>query len=109
MATITRKQQDASTRRIFAALKRAFVDIPERIEDVVYRYNPAAIRIRLISEAFENLDDFARDRMVMQAMREVPKADRDDVSMILAFTTTEFESRDSLVSLEFDDPSRSRL
>ncbi len=109
MATIVRKQQDASTRRIFAALKRSFADLRDEIGEVVYRYNAAAIRIRIISDAFASLDDAARDRVVMQAMSDLPKDDRDDVTMILAYTTSEFQDHQSLVNLEFDDPSRSRL
>lgn len=39
-----KKIQDAATRQIFAALKAAFPNLPDDPRQVVYRYNPVAIR-----------------------------------------------------------------
>lgn len=109
MATAIAKRQDSSTRRICAALRTAFPDLPENISDTVYRYNSVSIRIRIVSDVFIGMDDYRRDDEVMATLRTLPKEIRDDVTMILAFTSSEFQSGESLVNLEFDDPSRSRL
>ena len=108
MATAIRKRQDDSTRRVFGSLKRAFPDVPDDIAEVVYRYNPAAMRIRVISRSFAGLDDDGRDDAVMAALKELPKDVRDDVTMILAYTPDEVEEWDFMMK-EFDDPGRSRL
>ena len=73
VATAIRKRQDASTRQVFAALKRAFPDVPDDTAEVVYRYNPVAIRIRVVSRSFAGINDDRRDDAVMSALKELPK------------------------------------
>ena len=102
------KRQDASTRKVFTAVKRAFPDVPDEIGEVVYRYNPVAVRIRVVSNSLMGLDDTQRDDAVMGALKELPKEVRDNITMILAYTPDELEEWDYMMK-EFDDPSRSRL
>ena len=45
MAQVAKKVQDKITRQIFGALKKAFADLPDDQEKVIYRYNPVSIRV----------------------------------------------------------------
>jgi hypothetical protein len=85
-----------------------FPDLSEEIGEVVYRYNAASVRIRVVSQKFEGKNEEERERLVMEALRGVPKDIQDDITMILMYTPDDAENTEYMMR-EFDDPSISRL
>lgn len=112
MAVDTRKKQDKATRAIFKALKAAFPNLPDDIGQVVYRYNPVAIRLLVVDDRFTGLGTAARYKIVLDALRNLPEVTVKDISMAVMRTPEEMTDpagRGDLVYLEFEDPSRSDL
>lgn len=107
--TATRKRQDERTRAIYDALIQCFSGANRPIEEVVYVYNPVAIRVRVIDDVFRGKSSSQRHRIVMQALSDLPERVIGDIMMLLALTQEEVDKSKSLVNLEFDDPSLSRL
>jgi|GEM_PF-2022269 len=101
----TRKRQDAGTAKVFAALRVAFPDLPEDPAKVVYRYNPVAIRVRVVSPRFVGKSLAEREEMVLAALDEVPESVADDITMILMLTPREAK-RPDVMSNEFDEPDQ---
>ena len=101
------KKQDDRTAAIYHALAGQFPALDHRPKEVVYAYNPVAIRVRVVDESFEGQSYFQRHRRVMKALSSLPEEIVGDITMVLALT--EREKQQNLVNLEFDDPSRSRL
>lgn len=108
MARVATKIQDETTRTLYQAIRKAFPEVPDDIERVVYRYNPVAIRVKVVSKRFEGKDTDQRERMVMRALKTVPSNIVDDITMLLMFTPEE-ENEPHLLSEEFEDPNGSRL
>lgn len=109
MARIATKKQDDRTAAIYRALASQFPELDRRPKEVVYVYNPVAIRVRVVDESFEDQSYFQRHRRVMKALSTLPEEIVGDITMVLALTPAELEKQQNLVNLEFDDPSRSRL
>ena len=109
MPRVAKKIQDDGTRQIYAALKAAFPRLDSVRGRVVYRYNPVAIRVRVIDPSFAGLGSAKREWMVMQALRDVPREVLDDITMLIMATPDETEDPHQLLNLEFDDPTGSRL
>ena len=112
MAVDTRKRQDKDTRAIYKALKQAFPGLPDDIGEVVYRYNPVAIRLLVVDKRFEGLSTAARYKLVSDALRDLPESVTGDVTMAVMRTPEEMADpakRGDLMYLEFQDPSRSEL
>jgi stress-induced morphogen len=105
MAQVAKKVQDKTTRQIFSALKKAFPNLPEESERVVYRYNPAAIRIRIISPRFVGKTTDERDALVNAAFESLPPDATDDVTMLIMLTPREAKKSHQMLSREFDDPT----
>ncbi len=103
------KKQDERTAAIYQALSSQFPELDRRPKEVVYVYNPVAIRVRVVDESFAGLSYSQRHRRVMKALAPLPEEIVGDITMVLALTPAEIEREQSLVNLEFDDPSRSRL
>ena len=103
------KKQDDRTAAIYGALASQFPMLDRRPKEVVYIYNPVAIRVRVVDESFEGQSYFQRHRRVMKALSPLPEEIVGDITMVLALTPTELDKQHNLVNLEFDDPSRSRL
>ena len=103
------KKQDERTAAIYEALATQFPDLDPRPKEVVYVYNPVAIRVRVVDESFAGQSYSQRHRRVMKALSPLPEEIVGDITMVLVLTPSEIEKQQSLVNLEFDDPSRSRL
>ena len=97
---------DAAIKKVIGQLDRYEADHPQA-EIEVYRKNAASIRVRVVDPAFQPLSRSERSRMVWPLLRELPEDVLSEVSMVLLLSPEEKAS--SLVSLEFDDPSPSRL
>jgi stress-induced morphogen len=77
-----------------------------------YRYNSASIRVRVVDPRFEGKSDEKRDAMVEPLIKKLPKNTQADIINLLTLTPEEASeafNRKSLLNLEFDDPSPSRL
>ena len=109
MARRASKKQDERTAAIYEALATQFPDLDPRPKEVVYVYNPVAIRVRVVDESFAGQSYSQRHRRVMKALSPLPEEIVGDITMVLVLTPSEIEKQQSLVNLEFDDPSRSRL
>jgi acyl-CoA thioesterase len=98
------KQNDADVERIADAL-RAFEKSHIRAECTVYRYNPASIRIKIVDSVFNGRDKGSRHDYAMKHLGKLPDDVLSQISILLCLIPGE----SSLMSLEFSDPSTSRL
>ena len=99
------KVQDDATGRIYAALKAAFPELPDDPCRVVYKYNPVAIRVRVISPKFRGKSMAERDAMVGEALAAVPSQVTKDITMLFPLTPGEAKRPPWLVYREFDNPT----
>lgn len=95
------------TRRIEQVLKGEFPNVE------AYRYNSAAIRVRVIDPRFAGKSIGERDAMVAPLLDRLPEETQGDIMLLLTLTPEESRpdahNRDSLVNLEFEDPLPSML
>jgi stress-induced morphogen len=108
MPRVAKKVQDETTAKIFAALKGAFPELPDEPEEVVYRYNPVAVRVRVVSPKFRGKSTAEREEMVDQAFRSLPPEVTEDITMQFMLTPEEAK-RPTMLDREFDDPTDSYL
>lgn len=99
------KVQDQTTAQIFAALKKEFPDLPDDPSQVVYRYNPVSVRVRVISSRFVGKTSAERGAMVAAAYEPLPPDATDDITMELTLTPREAKQSYQRLSQEFDDPT----
>ena len=104
--TESKKKQDATTKRIFQALKTAFPEIPEEQSQVVYRYNAVAIRVRVVSSKFVGKTGAEREAMVNAAYESLLPDATDDITMQITLTPREAKQSFQVVSHEFDEPDK---
>ncbi len=104
MPRLAKKVQDESTARIFAALKKAFPELPDEREKVVYRYNPVAIRVRVITPQFRGKSSAEREEIINEAFQALPEEITGDITMLFMLTPQEAK-KPPLVAREFDDPT----
>lgn len=100
-----KKVQDKKTRLIFAALKKAFPDLPDDPGQVVYRYKQVSVRVRVVSSQFVGKTSAERGAMVAAAYESLPPDATDDVTMELTLTPREAKQSFQRLSQEFDDPT----
>src|SRR5438874_8909455 len=78
-----------------------------------YRYNPAAIRVRVIDPRFEGQSIEQRDAMVEPILAQLPERTQADIITLLTFTESEVAQGPKFkgygLNVEFDDPSPSIL
>lgn len=103
-----KKIQDETTAQIFAALKTAFPDLPDDPNQVVYRYNPVSVRVRVISPRFTGKSMAEREEMVNEALDSVPGEITEDITLQLMLTPREAKRPDGMFR-EFDDPTDTYL
>lgn len=73
----------------------------------VYRYNSASIRIRIVDDCFKGKSLVEREEMVLPLIRKLPKKTQSDITVLLLLAPEEVSG--SLMNLEFEDPTPSRL
>lgn len=103
---VSRGKSDAAIKRIVEQLKQYEAGHPKAVIEV-YRKNSVSIRVRVVDPDFRTLSRSERSRLVWPLLRELPEETLSEVSMVLLLSPE--EKKTSLVSLEFDDPSRSQL
>lgn len=108
MAKRAKKVQDEATAQIFVALKRAFPELPDEPVEVVYRYNPVAIRVRVITSKFRGKSSAEREEMMNEALESVPEEITGDITMQFMLTPQEAK-KPPTVYREFDDPTGAYL
>lgn len=103
-----RGKADPAVSAVKAAVERFSKRHPD-VEGVVYRYNSGAIRLRIVTRAFERMDDVARYDKVWPFLEALDEDVVSQVSILLLLTPNEYSAKQSMMNLEFDDPSPSRL
>ena len=103
MTRMLNKRQDARTRKIYAALKLTFPNLPP-LADTVYVYNPVAIRLRVIDERFEGKDFVEREIIIKQALNTLPREVTEDITLLVTVTPEE-AAEPGIHYQAFDDPS----
>ena len=88
-----------------AAVLREFEESHVQSECVVYRYNPASIRVRIIDAVFHGKSKGERHDYALQFMRPLPEDVLAEISILLCLEPGE----SSLMDQEFHDPTRSQL
>ena len=109
MPQAAKKVQDRITRQIFGALRQAFPDIPSEQAKVIYRYNPVAIRVKIVSSQFVGKTTAEREAMVNAAFESLPPDSTEDISMQFMLTPREAKQTFRMLSQEFDDPTDTYL
>ena len=71
----------------------------------VYRYNPAAVRVRIIDKQFSGMSIPQREGTVLPLLRELPEEVQADLTVLLLLGPDEISA--SLMNREFEDPSKS--
>ena len=79
-----------------------------------YRYNSAAIRVRVIDPRFEGLSDAKRDALVEKHLKTLPERTQADIISLFTFAPSELDPKSKfiqalLMNEEFTHPSPSRL
>jgi hypothetical protein len=98
------QQADEAVEQVAAALSEFEKSHPDA-ECIVYRYNPASIRVRIVHAVFHGLSKGERHDYALGYLRELPEDVLAQVSILLCLEPGET----SLLDLEFHDPTRSRL
>jgi hypothetical protein len=98
---------NASTRRVERALAEEYLPNHPKASIAVYQYNSASIRVRIIDPSFDGKSIVAREVEVLPIIRKLPDRIQDQITMLLLLSPQ--ESKRSLLSVEFDDPTPSRL
>ena len=100
--------QNKETRAIYRVLKTLFPAVPSTIENVVYRYNPVAIRVMLIDPRFEGMTLSNRIDFVMSGLKKhLAESLTNNISMLVLRTPDEINDEHDLIRMEFEDPDRS--
>lgn len=97
------KTIDASVKQVLAVLKKGYGKKHPKAQIEAYRYNPAAIRVRIIDPDLARLELFDRHEHVLQLLEELPDEIFTDLSMLSLITPR--ERKLSFESMEFDDPT----
>lgn len=109
MPKAAKKKQDRQTGLIYKRLKARFPSLPEDVSRVVYRYNPAAIRVRVIDPAFVGKSYGEREALLGSPILSLPEEVERDITLLLLLTPDEAARGTDLMNLEFDDPTGERL
>ncbi|SRR5216683_1829656 len=106
MARRSRKS-DPGVQRILETLRSEYGTKHARAKIEAYRYNPASIRVRIVDPDFRNQGILEREAVVDHILRTLPEDIQADITILLLLTPE--ESKASFGSMEFDDPTPSRL
>lgn len=97
------KVVDESVDQVLDVLKKGYGSQHLRARIEAYRYNPSAIRIRIIDPDFSGMARYERQEQVMPVLDALPDKIFIDLSMLLLITPR--ERKMSFGSMEFDDPT----
>jgi stress-induced morphogen len=72
-----------------------------------YRYNSVSIRIRIIDERFSGKDLVQREAMVDPLLAKFSEETQSDITLLILLAPEECQT--SMINMEFEHPSESRL
>jgi len=98
------RQSDDAVNQVADALA-VFERDHESAECIVYRYNPASIRVKIVDMVFYGRSRGERHDYAMQFLRSLPEDVLSQISILLCLEPGE----SSLMDLEFQDPAQSQL
>ncbi len=102
----TIKKPDARLTKIAKVLERYAAEHPTA-EVEAYRQNQVSVRVRIVDPAFHGLSRSQREDDFWAAFGELPDDLTAELSVLLLLTPD--EAKKSLASIEFDDPTPSKL
>ena len=102
MVKVLQKADDAVD-QVAAALQE-FEESHEYSDCLVYRYNPASIRVRIVDAVFHGRSKGERHDYAMRFLRKLPDDVLAQISILLCLEPGET----SLLDLEFHDPTQSQ-
>ena len=100
-----KKKQDTSTQAIYDRFLLRFPSLPNKVEQVVYRYNPAAVRVRIIDPVFAGKTFKERELMIQDVLDTLPPGVEDDITVLLLLTPREAKDPKEIMNIEFDAPN----
>ncbi|MBI1900034.1 MAG: BolA/IbaG family iron-sulfur metabolism protein [Planctomycetia bacterium] len=101
-------KRTAETKKIEKLLLKHFPDHPQEYPPSAYRYNPASIRVRVVSDRFDGMDRVERSDLVYPILKNNLSEDTwQDIMLIILLTPKELE--DSVANREFEKPTPSRI
>ncbi|MFO0968603.1 MAG: hypothetical protein U0793_23855 [Gemmataceae bacterium] len=103
------KKQDKSTRLIYQRLRERFPGLPQEMDKVVYRYNPASIRVRVVDAVFAEKTYTQREAILEDLLQKLPVNVRSDITLLLLLTPVEADDPSDYMNLEFGQPTGSYL
>ena len=95
------KHRNKQTQLIEETLKPSFPNVE------AYRYNLASIRVRIIDDRFKGKSNPERDDMVEPLLDKLPEDTQVDITILLLLA--EDEVNQSMMNVEFENPSRSMV
>jgi stress-induced morphogen len=101
------KKKTPETKRIERLLSDRFADHPADYPPEAYRYNPASIRVRVVDESFRGKSRPEREAMVLPLLQKLGEEVRADITVLLLLSPEEVNQ--SMMNLEFEEPTPSRL
>ena len=101
------RKGDPYVRQLERALAERYKPRHPRAKVTVYRYNSASIRVRVIDPDFAGRTIPEREDDLWEVLDTLPEEVRSQVSMLLLLTPA--ESKTSMLSMEFDNPTPSKL
>lgn len=97
---------DASLEQVQEVFSEYAAQHPQA-EISIYRQNSVSIRVRIIDPQFRGVSKGARHDQIWQLVEKLPEEVQQDISVLLLLTPE--ETKNSLMNLEFEQPSPSRL
>jgi len=104
MSIKIKEKSDDCVEDVAAALGRFDKEHPGA-EIVLYRYNPASIRVRIISAKFQGMSLDDRHEYALKYLESLDEETFNDISILLCLVPGE----QSMMDLEFENPSTSML
>jgi stress-induced morphogen len=102
------KNKDKDVQKILEMLRREYKPHHPKAAIEAYRYkNLFSIRIRVVDPDFAGMSIAQREKLIWAILDALPEDIRADISMVLLLTPK--EKRDSLLDLEFEQPSETML
>lgn len=95
---------DDDVKQVAAAMSE-FEKSHESAECIVYRYNPASIRVKIVDAVFHGRSRSERHDYAMQFLRNLPEDTLAQISILLCLEPNE----NSLMNLEFEEPVPSQV
>lgn len=100
------EKPDSHLKKIAKALERYAAKHPSA-EVEAYRQNSVSVRVRVVDPAFHGMSRTQREEDFWSVFDELSDELTSELSVVLLLTPD--EARKSIASIEFDDPTPSRL